>query len=576
MTTVNSQTSAWLASCLLIVTALLLQACEQKSTPPKYDSVDYNVILISIDTLRADRLGAYGYKKETSPNIDTFAADSILFESSIAQAPSTLPSHASIFTGLFPVNHGAFAALQTPIPTKTPTIPEIMRDAGFRTISFNGGGLVGAVYGFGRGFEHYVTERDNDRFRYKVDAATDWLDDNGDDKFFMFLHTYEVHDPYAPDPEYLALFETDYAGSISNNIDSKEIGKINSDSFDLSAADIEHVNNAYDAEIRSMDDAFGRLIAYLKDNNLYDNTVIIFTSDHGEEFGEHGYVGRHFFTLYDELIHVPLIVKMPDSQRAGVMVGEQVRGVDILPTLLDLLAINFEPDIDGESLISLMLGEETEALIAVSQQDTSDPLPPTSIRTNTRKLILSRSILKDSEASGMWVKDKMEFQSDASTLTIPLASPGGERKIRALINGKRTRQFTISSERQNFSVILKVGGQPGDADAENLDYMRRESNEQQQVTLESLSPCVNAADAGIDTELDCVSFRVFSPQEFYLLDTDPNERDNRYGDAAHQDEINELRGWLKDDLAGKSSAPTEKIELDEETQRQLKSLGYLN
>src|SRR5210317_1315699 len=118
---------------------LLLQACEQDSAIPKYNSIDYNVILISIDTLRADHLGIYGYHKNTSPNIDKFAADSVLFEKAIAHAPSTLPSHASLFTGLIPMKHGAFAAFQTPMRADVTTLPEVMRDAGFRTMSWNGG-----------------------------------------------------------------------------------------------------------------------------------------------------------------------------------------------------------------------------------------------------------------------------------------------------------------------------------------------------------------------------------------------------------------------------------------------------
>jgi len=128
--------------------ALLLTACEKPAVEPKYESIDYNVILISIDTLRADHLGAYGYPRNTSPNIDSFAKDSIVFKSAIAQAPSTLPSHASIFTGMIPVHHGAFAAHQSPIDEDVPTLPEIMRDSGFRAAGFNGGGLVAPVYGF--------------------------------------------------------------------------------------------------------------------------------------------------------------------------------------------------------------------------------------------------------------------------------------------------------------------------------------------------------------------------------------------------------------------------------------------
>lgn len=556
---------------------LLIQACSPSQQAPKHTSLDYNVILISIDTLRADHLGAYGYPRDTSPHIDAFAADSVQFNTAIAQAPSTLPSHASIFTGLIPVKHGSFAALQAPISPEVSTLPEILSDAGFRTMSWNGGGLVGSLFGFGRGFDEYITDRDNDRFADKVALATEWLDSNPNEKFFMFLHTYEVHDPYDPDPEYMALFDGDYSGELPDKIDVSFLAKVNSGKEAVSAEDVQHIRNAYDGEIRSMDEAFGKLLAYLKAQGLYDDTLIIFTSDHGEEFGEHGGVGRHFFTLYDELLHVPLIIKMPGLKMAGSVVDEQVRGLDILPTVLDVLAVNADLDIDGQSLISLMQGKPGEKLIAVSQQDTSDVLPPTSIRTANRKLIVFPPVLDNPEESYRWFAERMEFESSSTTLTIPMASVDAGREVVVRIDGKGGRKIVLTTERQDIPVVLGIGGQQGvieDGD-DSLDPSS-DKLPLRHVVIESTSPCVKTDDTGPGAGDGCVSFRVFDPQQFYDLDADPGELTNLYADEQYAEEIEFLRNWLGNELAGGGEGASESVEMDDETRRQLKSLGYLN
>ncbi len=575
MTINKNRKGLTIAIALTVLT--LIQSCEQAPEQPKYQSLDYNVILISIDTLGADYLGVYGQTAETSPNVDKFTVDSVMFETAIAQAPSTLPSHASIFTGMIPVNHGAFAAMQTPIATELPTLPEIMQDAGYQTISFNGGGLVASIYGFGRGFDAYNTDRKNDRFQDKVDAAINWLDDHSDEKFFMFLHTYEVHGPYSPAPHYLSMFDSDYTGDLPDEIDSKLLSKINTGKTAISSDDLEHIKNTYRAEIRSMDNAFGQLIAYLRDKGLYDDTIIIFTSDHGEEFGEHGGVGRHFYTLYDELLHVPFIVKLPGSKLAGTVVEDQVRGLDILPTLLDLLVIDMEASFDGTSLVPLMLGEDVEKLIAVSQQDTSDALPPTSIRSAGRKLIVRPPMLEDLVEPYRWFEKSVDFRSSITTLTIPMASVVPGHPVRVLVDGNNVLTVKLSTKRKNYFAIINFGGQQIDAIEENdrLDQSGGEPSARH-VIIESLAPCVNAEEVGLDKSLGCVSFRIFDPQELYLLDQDPAEQHNVYADPAYREEANQLRGWLAEQLVNKPDMSSERLDLDEETRRQLKSLGYLN
>lgn len=363
-----------------------------------YRSPGSNVILISIDTLRADHLGCYGYPQNTTPNIDEFSKDSVLFKETIAQAPSTTPSHASIFTSLIPSHHGAFFSMKKPIPQDIVTMAEILKDNGYKTISFNGGAQIAAEFGFDQGFDTYDSwqRKENqssttliDKVDFtieKVDSAIDWIRTNPSEEFFLFLHTYEVHHPYTPKKEYLDLFEKNYSGDLPINISGRLVEKINKGNVEISEEDKEHIVNTYDAEIYSMDMAFGTLVDFLKKTNLYDDTIIIFTSDHGEEFGEHGMMGWHSHTLYDELLKVPLIIKFENSKYGGTVIEEQIRSIDILPTLLDILNIGTLECFEGTSLVKWLKNVNRRELPAVSEQDTVGQTHPATVRTKRWKL----------------------------------------------------------------------------------------------------------------------------------------------------------------------------------------------
>jgi len=391
---------------------IIKEKAEKSVNKVDYKCPDCNVILISIDTLRADHLGCYGYHKNTTPNIDRFSKDSVLFKTCVAQAPSTLVSHASIFTSLIPSHHGAIF-IKTAIPQEVVTIAEILKDYGYKTISYNSGGRVASEYGFDQGFDLYhssggrlskferILKRISKRifFLYhsshggltkKVNFAINWINNNPDRKFFLFLHTYEVHHPYTPKKDYLDLFEKNYSGKLPKNISGKLLNEINNGEIKINKEDQEHIINTYDAEIRSMDDGFLLLENFLREREIYDDTIIIFTSDHGEEFGEHGQMGRHSHSLYDELLLVPLIIKLPNSKYASKVVDEQVRSIDILPTLLDILDIRGLKTSEGVSLIDLVTGKTLDPLFAVSQQDGKRKNRPTSIRTKKWKLYGSK------------------------------------------------------------------------------------------------------------------------------------------------------------------------------------------
>ncbi|MFP6655364.1 MAG: sulfatase [Myxococcota bacterium] len=320
---------------------------------------------MSLDTLRQDSLGCYGYSRPTSPNIDAFSKDCVVFDESIAQAPSTKPSHASIFTSLNVRTHGTFPGFDYVLSDKHLAMAEILAAEGYRTASYNGGGNVKSHFGFAQGFQIYDSTSP-DRFIDAVNLATDWLDLNGTDPFFLFLHTYEVHHPYTPAPEFAQLFDSDYSGQLPPAISIELLRKINSKKQAVDDADRQHIRNLYDAEIRSMDAAFATFIEFLKASGKYDESLIIVTSDHGEEFGERGAEGWHSHTLYDELLHVPLLIKFPQSRFKGTRVEGMVRGIDILPTIIDVLGLPEVNRMEGISLVPMIGGEDPGDLMAFS------------------------------------------------------------------------------------------------------------------------------------------------------------------------------------------------------------------
>lgn len=307
-----------------------------------------NVILISIDALRADHLGSYGYNRNTSPNLDAFAMGAVQFDNAYASTCWTAPSHMTMFTSLYPsvheVNQHPFpAALSADIKT----LPQYLKEAGYSTHGIYYGHYVAPELGFGKGFDSY-SEKDFIALANK--EAFNVLDGRSDkDKpFFMFFHVGDVHQPYMDineytqkSPEERDMFDPGYKGSIVIGSESEALAlseKIwyHKDAKDLDR-DIYHMAALYDGAIRHTDRYLGEFFKGLKDRGLYDNTLIIFTSDHGEEFGEHGILGHN--QLFKELLHVPLIVKPPKS--GGARYTETVRLVDLMPTVLDYIGIPF-------------------------------------------------------------------------------------------------------------------------------------------------------------------------------------------------------------------------------------------
>jgi len=292
-----------------------------------------NVILISVDTLRADHLGCYGYGRETSPVIDGLAQRGVLFEEVVAASPWTLPSHVSMVTSLYPATHGCSLVGGAKLQRRITTLAEILRDRGYRTRAITTILYLTQIYGFDQGFESLLALGNRTPAGRVTDEAIEWLSDHRDERFFLFLHYYDPHTDYTPPPGYVERFDPDYTGPINGTVPN-----LLEHQEQMTQEDLAHLVSLYDGEIAYVDHELGRLFGEIRKMGLSEDSVIVFTSDHGEEFREHGSFG-HGFTLYDEQLLVPLLIVWPGRLREGHRVNETVQLIDIVPTIIDLLGL---------------------------------------------------------------------------------------------------------------------------------------------------------------------------------------------------------------------------------------------
>lgn len=324
-----------------------------------------NIIVYLIDALRADHLGTYGYSKSVSPNIDAFAADAVLFEKAFAQSSWTKTSVASILTGLLPRSHGTFERdhVVPPIPSY---LPALLQDAGYRTVAVSASGIVAPDFGFDRGFEEFrFLEPEGDDqpvFAYSdevTDLFLDWLSEHAEsnEPFFAYLHTLDPHDPYGPP----GLEENPPPDRGSELWEFRRPAEDVVNEFlethpEFSKSDIrDHFLQLYDEDISFNDRQFGRLIERLKGLGIYDSTVIVFLSDHGEEFLDHGH-WAHGRTLYSEQLHIPLLVKLPGQIAGGKRVTSVAQHIDLVPTILATAGVEVPSEVEGTSLIPHIRG----------------------------------------------------------------------------------------------------------------------------------------------------------------------------------------------------------------------------
>jgi arylsulfatase A-like enzyme len=311
-----------------------------------------NVLLIVTDALRADHLGCYGYNRPTSPNIDKFAEQSLLFEKAMSNAPWTKPSIASIFTSLYPHEHKAFN-WPDDLDDACITLAEIFQNQNYTTFSIQANEIITKNYNFNQGFQSY-----EEMLKEKGEKITakfaDWLKKNKNKTFFCYLHYMEPHLPYNAPEEFNLIFEPiALHSSITGKATAYELRILNE--MGLSSEDKQHLINLYDAEIRYFDSNFKTIFENLKKLGIFDRTLIILTADHGEEFWDHNGF-EHGHTLYNELLHVPLIMKY-SSHLPSKRLSFYVQLVDLFPTILSLSKIQNNFHLRGQNLIPNVLND---------------------------------------------------------------------------------------------------------------------------------------------------------------------------------------------------------------------------
>jgi choline-sulfatase len=312
-----------------VATALLAIACHEarhegqgplsKYTP---SPSSLSIVLITLDTLRADRLGCYGFPGNSTPNLDAMAAESVLFEQATSTVPLTLPSHASILTGLLPPHHGVRDNGGIPLPESRTTVAEQFKGSGYATGGFVGAWVLERRFGLAQGFDRYSDRFALDQLQKRGDAVVDdalaWIDEVRARRFFAWVHLFDPHLPYDPPEPFRARFPAD----------------------------------RYQGEVAFTDELVGRILSRLRERQLLEKTLVVVTADHGESLGEHGEANHGFF-VYDATLAVPLIVRTPWGLSGRSRT--QASLVDVFPTVLELTGLSPEAGIDGQSLVPALL-----------------------------------------------------------------------------------------------------------------------------------------------------------------------------------------------------------------------------
>lgn len=522
-----------------LVAALAAVACAPKPPAPAR-----GVVLLSIDTLRADHLGCYGYPLATSPFLDSLAARGTLFEAAYVQLPGTLPSHMSMLTGLYPEEHG----VRPPdgvLPEDIPLLAEILQRAGFATAGHTEGGYVDGSYGFSRGFAEFSDAADGGI----LTRARQFL--AGRDRsrpFFLFLHTYAVHDPYFPTAEALADFwprphpETP-APTGPNLVD------FNRGRWTMSQEALDFYRASYDASIRDFDGELRAFFEEMEPRGLLDDTVVIVTSDHGEEFREHGKMVHE--QVYPETLHVPLLIL--DPRRPGPRrIPAIVQGVDTMPTVLELLGVPVPAGISGRSLVPWLGAETTTQPERAFSVDVGGR-----VRTLVQDERASRWMLRVEEAPQQkFIASPVEIDSFGRPMRVEIRSFYAPRRLRVEVDGKLRLEHDLDPDRWDWLDV------PVAADEHRVRFVAES--------------CTVPAEVGVAADRNCLAFEMRKAPlvrlELFDLGRDPLAgRDVAFAET-------ELRRRLVHDLLVFRPEPrsgTRSRLLGKELEARLRALGYL-
>ncbi len=413
----NTRAMLLLYSILVLPTLFLITECgspepvsEGRSTvQPPVHRVQPDIVIVMIDSLRYDHLGCYGYARPTSPQIDCLATEGVRFQNAISTTSWTLPAHAALFTGLFDETHGLLHN-DLRLSDNMVTLAELLRGVGYRTAGFYGGPYLHPTYGLSQGFDTWVScitkfdetlpqdivrtiaEGDinishSDITGYQtLEKVRLWLQALDDRPFFLFLHLWDVHYDYIPPAHYIRMFDPDYNGALTGN-DMMHNPDVRAD---MPRRDLEHLIALYDGEIRFTDDILSNILAEINGRKRLHEALVVVTADHGEEFFEHGYKG-HQRSLYEEVVRIPLIFRWLGRLDPGHVVKEQVRIIDIMPTVASLADVSLRSKVQGRDISPLLRGGKLKPEAALCTLHVTGMQELHAVRTNRQKLITSPS-----------------------------------------------------------------------------------------------------------------------------------------------------------------------------------------
>lgn len=553
---------------IIVLAYLLLSGPNDDLTLGTYPNA--NVILIVVDTLRADHLGCYGYSRNTSPTIDRLANEGIIFKNMLAQSSWTRSSTASILTGLYPKNHGANTR-EDRLSEAVHLLPEILGKHGYNSYAFVHNANVGVSVGFNQGYKEFFTASE----KSKVDSTNmhlisghlnrtllkfiQKLEDTSNN--FIYIHYIDPHVPYTPREKHFSK-----SNKTTFSLDFFRSKAIHSMSESQRLKVIEEMINAYDDEILGSDKMIGDLMQTLKKKNMDSNSIIIITSDHGEEFFEHGGLS-HGHTLYEEQLRVPLIIRLPDSIHKTF--DEIANLVDILPTILSLLKIPIPGHIDGISLLNNKSRPDSYSYAELHL----DRRIFSSIQTTKEKLIEGIYFPKEKEPTYRWFSERADLEITDESLELIISSFHKKRTIQVLLDGKVLDQLEITPKKQIINIPLPAAAG------------------KKTVTIKSLTPCQVPAEIGVGKGTRCLAFCLINSsnvnvnnipgelhKEYYILAEDPGELNNGYNQKKFKKIIVQLRKKLKQYKLNKRNIRTSKkpVKFDKEELKALKALGYIN
>jgi arylsulfatase A-like enzyme len=310
---------------------------------------NYNLVLISVDALRADHLSCYGYPRKTSPTIDALAGEGALFTNTMAQRGLTFPSLASIMTSLYPVKHGV---RDNGMRLNGPKISlaQILKKKGYACAAFSGNPSVSKAKW--EGFDCIKGGGD----REVTTQAIEWLKSYHDKKLFLWIFYFAPHKPYDPPAPYKNLFDPSYKGNIDGS--DEQLNEVALKKIKLSKEDLNHIISLYDGEIAFVDDQIAHLIDAIRKFNIKDKTLIVFFSDHGEDLYQHNFYFYHQASIYESTLRIPLIFDLPLVIRGGIKIDKLVESIDIAPTILEMLGISSPRSFQGNSLTPLFKNKD--------------------------------------------------------------------------------------------------------------------------------------------------------------------------------------------------------------------------